>query len=49
MPHDAAESARAWLRKAEGDLAAARTCLDSRRVPAWISGFHLQQAVANPG
>lgn len=36
---------RVWHEKAAGDLEAARACLESPRVPGWIVGFHLQQAV----
>jgi HEPN domain-containing protein len=46
MPHEELEPvARAWYRKAVGDLEAARVCFESASVPGWIVGFHLQQAV----
>jgi HEPN domain-containing protein len=35
----------AWIDRAEGDLRAARACLAESDVPAWVVGFHLQQAV----
>jgi HEPN domain-containing protein len=34
-----------WLRKARGDLEAARGCAVLDKVPSWVVGFHCQQAV----
>ena len=39
------ELARAWHDKARGDLVAARAMAANADVPAWILGFHLQQAI----
>jgi HEPN domain-containing protein len=45
-PRDkATELARAWHEKALGDLVAARSMAANENVPAWILGFHLQQAI----
>ena len=44
-PTDALKAAaRAWHEKAAGDLATARLCATAGDIPAWIVGFHLQQA-----
>lgn len=37
--------AEAWLEKAEGDLETARAGEANERIPAWVVGFHLQQAL----
>ena len=44
QPDGATPVLRAWRAKAAGDLEAARVCLATSTVPAWIVGFHLQQA-----
>jgi HEPN domain-containing protein len=45
LPEKQVALARAWLEKALGDLETARSVIGSPRIPAWIVGFHLQQAV----
>jgi len=42
---DRVPAARLWHDRATGDLAAAKACLAAERVPPWVPGFHLQQAV----
>jgi len=43
---DPASLAEAWIAKAAGDLAAAKTLLQAS-VPQWTSAFHAQQCVEN--
>jgi len=45
LPEKQLALARAWLEKADGDLETARTAIGNPRIPSWIVGFHLQQAV----
>ncbi|MBN1773707.1 MAG: HEPN domain-containing protein [Deltaproteobacteria bacterium] len=45
LPEKQLALARAWLEKAQGDVEAARAAMDNLRVPAWVIGFHLQQAI----
>jgi HEPN domain-containing protein len=40
--HDAALG---WLRWAQGDFLAAERCSQVQAIPAWVIGFHCQQAV----
>ncbi|HOU55301.1 MAG TPA: HEPN domain-containing protein [Myxococcota bacterium] len=45
LPDKTRTLAEAWLGKADGDLLAARGLIADPGIPAWIVGFHLQQAV----
>jgi HEPN domain-containing protein len=45
LPEKTRHVARAWLEKASGDLETARAVVDDPRIPVWVAGFHLQQAV----